>query len=264
VSQTQYAAHARFFRRQQGPLIVATAIVVFVAVGIVKPWPEASSGRRAGTSGAVATASATAPASGSAPVAAPPVGPNTMSCLAGETEQVVAVERSAGREIRSWIAAVDEERDGPLGLRGVPISIFSTDVIGLGVCAPDGTAPASPAFGGALGDRDRQAATILDVQKITETGTGPIAIDVGVPSPLSGQSAGADTARLYAPPLATTAGRSQDPGGGSPAPGSLRPSIDEGVWPTGFYAIAFAFGSDPPGVVRWLRIELMPGAADQG
>jgi hypothetical protein len=277
MPETQYTAAARPFGPQRGPRIVAAVLIVFVAVAVIKPWPEPSSDRSSADGrSSPAAASSGAPASPS-PVPPPPPGPNTMSCLAGDQAQVVTVERAAGREVRSWIAASDEQQAEPLGLRQAPISIYSGHVVGIGICGPDRTAEAptpkapdesqpaaasqrTPASPAPTPVRAALAATIVDVVWLGVPGeaTGPESVGLG--SILPGQTAGVDTARLYGPPLNRPVPRpSATPPGParSPASSAVR---DPAAWPAGSWAIGFRYAADPPDVVRWVLVDILPVA----
>src|SRR6476646_8212216 len=100
MTDRQYSARGRPFGRERGPRIVLTGLALFVLVAIVKPWPGASD-RRPDASGATALAPPTAspsPGASEAPIPTPTAEPNTMACLAGDVEQIVTLERSAGRK----------------------------------------------------------------------------------------------------------------------------------------------------------------------
>ena len=272
MSQTEYAATARPYGRQRGPRIVAAALALFVVVAIVKPWPDGTTGRRPATPDGSATGSAFAVASVSPTAASASVGPNTMACLSGDRPQVVTVERAAGREIRSWIAVVDEQQPTPVGLRQSPISIFSSHVVGLGVCAPEqGSVEAPPAVASPANasatprptSRRDPAATIVVVTMLGGTGGTGAAVNVEVGPALPGQTSGIDTARLYGPPAAA-ASAAQAAASDKPAAGSPAPRKPTASWPVGSWAIGFRYADDGPGVVRWVLVDILPGAAGSG
>jgi hypothetical protein len=180
-----------------------------------------------------------------------------MACMTDDTEQVVLIERWAGNEVRSWVASADLIVPGPLDPRLVPMTIFSSHVIGLGVCAPRAPVGAQ-----------RPAATLLDVRSIVKTVDGATAVDLGNPDPITLRPNGAEPAALYGPPApsaplepTTTRPPSGPPASSAGAPG---PADAWPVWPTGSYAIAFRFASDGPDVVRWLRVDLVRGAGGAG
>jgi hypothetical protein len=171
-------------------------------------------------------------------------------------EQVVIIERWAGHEVRSWVAAVDMTASGPLDPRLVPVSIFSNHVIGLGVCAPRAQ----------VGTQE-PAAQLLDVQSIVAG--GQMAVDIGRPAPITVQRSGQDLAVLYGAPAVTLSRASAGPAASEPPPRAssgtgLPAPTDRATWPTGSYAIAFRFPSDARYVVRWLRIDLIRGAGTSG
>jgi hypothetical protein len=185
-----------------------------------------------------------------------------MACLTDETEQIVMIERWAGNEVRSWVASADVPATGPLDPRLVPVSVFSSHAIGLGVCAPRAQLGAQ-----------RPAAQLLDVFSIVRTADSVHASDLGPPALITVQPSGPEPAVLYGAPRAALP--SPSPGGsvipvpvksssasGAPAPSpDIAPAPDAWpAWPIGSYAIGFRFLSDDPNVVRWLRVDLITGA----
>ena len=180
-----------------------------------------------------------------------------MACLTDETEQIVLLERWAGNEVRSWVASAEVPATGPLDPGLVPVSIFSSHVIGLGVCAPRAQLGAQ-----------RPAAQVVDVFSIVRTPDGVHAADLGRPDAITQQPTGPEPAVLYGVPQAALPNLS--PRGsvvlpaGSALPSIAVPSPDiapaTDAWPTGSYAIGFRFLSDDPNLVRWLRVDLIKGA----
>lgn len=255
------------FERRRMPSIIVGGVVIFLLVALIKPWSfgdDGSTDGRPGSGGPIAGASGLAidptptPATPSSPATPSPIpDPNAMACLTDDSEQVVLIERWAGNEVRSWAASADMIVPGPLDTRLVPITIFSSHVIGLGVCAPRAPIGAQ-----------RPAATLLDVRSIVQSADGPQAIDLGSPELITQRPSGPEPAVLYGPPAAsappettraTAPTGSPAASGGTPAPAGTWPS-----WPTGSYAIAFKFASDGPNVVRWLRVDLVKGAGGAG
>ncbi len=255
------------FERARAPSVLVGCIVTFLLVALLKPWSfrqDGSEGGRQGThesvagaNGLAAGATSSLPASFASPTPTAVPDPNAMACLTDDTEQVVLIERWAGNEVRSWVASTDLIVPGPLDPRLTPISIFSSHVIGLGVCAARAPIGAQ-----------RPAATLLDVRSIVQAADGPGAIDLGRPELITQRPSGPEPAVLYGPPAAsappkptrtTAPSGSPTASGGTPAPAGTWPS-----WPTGSYAIAFRFASDRPNVVRWLRVDLIKGAGGAG
>lgn len=258
------------FARPREPSILVAAVVVFLLVALLKPWSFGESPSASRSSAGAAVASGRQPANGSppSPRASAVRDPNTMDCLADPAEQVVILERWAGHEVRSWVAAADVDASGPLDDRLEPISFFSIHVIGLGICAPN--------------DRsgDRAAARFLGVQSIVQTDAGALAVDLGQPDALTRQPGGAELAVLYGAPDGAGAAspvRSSPAGAlpdaaetnapiqaGNQPPGAsserYRSNGDPASWPVGSYAIAFRFASDGARDLRWLRIDLIQGA----
>ncbi len=244
--------------------ILAASIVVALALAVLKPWSLVQTGPGTGAGSAVplrATPTGS-PGSASAGPSAPPGDPSAMACLADETEQVLTVERSADREVRSWIAVPELAATGPLDPRLVPVTIFSSHVVGVGVCAARTAAGASPPPG-AAGPGAGSGATIVDVEAITIVAGVAVATDLGPPQPLAGALNSTDPAPLYGPP-AGGVGPSPSGAPASGAPGPPSPSPQEAAWRAGSYAIAFRFPFDADTVVRWLRIDLVTGVGGGG
>ena len=252
--------------------ILAAAVVVALALAVVKPWSLGQAGPGAGANGSAVPSRATptsSPGSASASPSAPSGDPNAMACLADETEQVLTVERSADREVRSWIAVPELAATGPLDPRLVPLTIFSSHVVGIGICAARTAAGVSP-MPGAVGPGAGSGATIVDVESITVVSGVPAATDLGPPQLLAGALNSTDPALLYGPP---PGGAASSPRGSPSASAraaatpratdaidSPSPSPGEVAWRAGSYAIAFRFPFDDGTVVRWLRIDLVTGA----
>ncbi len=247
--------------------IMTVAVIVLVALAIAKPWTLVATGSPEGPAADPIPASAnpaTNPGDRSAIPTAPSGDPNAMACLAGETEQLLTIERSAGREVRSWIAVPRIAAAGPLDPRLVPLTIFSSRVVGLGVCAARTDLGALPP-GGPSEAGGGSAATLLDVRSITNVAGGAAAIDLGPPSLLPDALNRLDPALLYGPPHPAEPASSASPGpptksASADLPSGPSPSPGLPTWRAGSYAIAFRFGSDDVTVVRWLRVELLTGA----
>lgn len=251
--------------------ILATAIVVALALAVVKPWSLGQAGPGAGASGIAIPLRATptgSPGIASATPSAPPGDPSAMACLAGEAEQVLTVERSADREVRSWIVVPELAATGPLDPRLVPLTIFSSHVVGVGVCAARTGAGVSPTPGTA-GPGAGSGATIVDVESISIVAGVAVAADRGPPQMLAGALNSTDPAPLYGPPVgvAPSPGEPASPSahatattratGGTDSP---TPSSGAMAWRAGSYALEFRFPFEDRTVVRWLRIDLVTGA----
>ncbi len=251
---------------------MAVATVVLIGLAIAKPWSLVQT-RAPNAETAVSAPAVTLPAQSAIP--STPLGdPKAMACLAGDSAQVVTIERSAGREVRSWIAVRASAATGPLD-PGLPtLAIFSTHIVGLGVCAARATSRSSPRVGEEQG-RNSSAATVIDVQWITDVSGVPAAVDLGPPTLLPDPLNDLDPALLYGPPPVDAAvppvnGPSRPSPGGvgaspTPAPAtatspSSSPSFGGQTWRPGVYVIAFRFPSDDLAVMRWLRLDLMAGA----
>jgi hypothetical protein len=252
--------------------ILASSIVVALALAVLKPWSLVQTGPGTGASGSAVPLWATptgSPGSASTSPSAPPGDPNAMACLADETEQVLTVERSADREVRSWIAAPELAATGPLDPRLVPLTVFSSHVVGIGVCAARTAAGVSPTPG-AGGPGAGSGATILDVESITIVSGVAVAADLGPPQLLAGALNSTDPAPLYGPPPTGVPAATSSHAGAPSAHASVTtratdvqdsasPTPGEAAWRAGSYAIAFRFPFDAGTVVRWLRIDLVTG-----
>ncbi len=243
--------------------ILAAAIVVALALAVVKPWSLGQAGPGANGSAIPLRATPTgSPGIASVSPTTPAGDPNAMACLAGEAEQVLTVERSADREVRSWIAVPGLAATGPLDPRLVPLTIFSSHVVGLGVCAARPGTGASPVSEAPTAGSE-SGATLVDVRSITLVAGVATATDLGPPQLLPDALNGQDPALLYGPPsvggpAATASATTQaSRATGSPSPPA---SSGEAAWRAGWYAIAFRFASDDASVLRWLRIDLATGA----
>lgn len=267
----------RRFEHRRSPTIIVAVLVTFVLTSLIKPWsllegPVASEPATVAPPSGSGLAIGGTPSPATSPTAAPTpaiVDPNAMACYTDAAEQVVVIDRWEGTEVRSWVAAKDSIVPGPLDPRLAPVPIFSTHAIGIGVCAPRASTGAQ-----------EPAAHLLEIAAIIRTDAGLDAIDLGEPVLITLQPTGTEPALLYgaptlARPLASpvpstlvlpTPGASTSPGA-SPGPSadatsSATPPPVEArpTWPTGSYSIAFRFASDSPNLVRWLRIDLIPGA----
>ena len=262
------------FGRPREPSILVAVIAAFLLIALLKPWSfgddrsrwPADRGRAARRPPAVGPDCV----AGEPSLATTPsiLDPNAMACLTDATEQVVIIERWAGHEVRSWVAAADMTVSDPLDERLVPISIFSTHVIGLGVCAPRAIGGGPP------------AARLLDVQAIVQAASGRRAVDLGEPERISLESSDPEPAVLYGAPYSTRPSPTpalrrldsnfdpNDPQPTSKPPtssgGPVLSAADLATWPTGSYAIGFRFATDGTGIVRWLRIDLIKGAGAAG
>lgn len=248
MDQEPYAVHVEgTFERPRGPSIVVGAILAGVLLALLKPWSFGGSGGPDTRSSARPSAAAGVVTS-FAPTPSPQVDPNGMLCLGGDVEQVVAYERSAKVEVRNWIAVDDVPVAGPLDPQVSQITIFSSRVVGLGICGPY------------AGEGVPVAGRILDVQLIATTPDEPPTKDLGRPRQLTLELGGADAAVLYGSPQELVVAPEPPVGAASPSPDTDLPTLR--AWSTGTYAIAFTFAADRPGVVRWLRIDLVAGAGE--
>jgi hypothetical protein len=262
------------FGRPREPSILVAVIAAFLLIALLKPWSFGEDGSDSGRPGARdAIPSGSGLATGGEPslAATPSIpDPNAMACMTDATEQVVIIERWAGHEVRSWVAAADMTASGPLDERLVPLSIFSSHVIALGICASRAQ----------IGITRQPAARLLAVESIVQTVSGPLVVDLGKPDPITLQLSGLEPAVLFGAPVVTLPRASVgpprfDPPAGAtatepppetPTSGTGLPSPTDGraTWPTGSYAIAFRFPLDRSNIVRWLRIDIIQGAGATG
>ena len=172
---------------------------------IAKPWSLVATGSPAGAvSGSPIPPRPTrrrTPAIGPYPPAATPSGdPNAMACLADETEQVLTVERSAEREVRSWIAVPDLST--PRAARpatGAPHDLLEPRGGSRGLCR--GTTSGLAPIGGPAGVGEASGAIVTDVQSITIVAGMPRAQSIsGRRACLPARSTATDPALLYGPP----------------------------------------------------------------
>jgi hypothetical protein len=111
----------------RGPALIVIAIAVFVAVALIKPWPDAAGPR-------ATFGPATAP-----PTAVPSVDPLAairLDCQDPPSWRIFTRERWPGGQLRSWRSLEPlAVASGPLdpALRAVPIS---PEIVALGYCAP--------------------------------------------------------------------------------------------------------------------------------
>jgi hypothetical protein len=258
MDQEPNAVHVEgTFERPRAPSIVIVALVAGVVLALVKPWSFGGSGAPDVRSSALPSGATGGVLASAAPGPSLQVDPNGMLCLGGDVEQVVAYERSADAEVevRNWIAVDDVPATGPLDPRLARIRIFSSNVVGLGIC------------GRFTGEGTPVAGRIIDVQ-VASTTPGKPAKDLGRPRQITLELGGQDAAVLYGSPQelvvlpdpAADASPASSGTDGSGASGAAQPTLRP--WSRGTYAIAFAFAWDDPTVVRWLGIDLLPGAGE--
>ncbi len=248
------------FARPRGPLIIVGATVVFLALALVKPWSFGGSGSSSGVRPPAGLVSHPRSPDQSGPLPVATIAdPNAMSCNAGDVEQLLLIERWPGNEVRDWIAVSDAPVSGPLDFRITKLVVFSSHVVGLGICG------ARSLVGGFM-----PAARIVDVQSIGPTTGGSVAVDLGAPASITIAADADGAAVLFGPPEGALSRASQGPPTLSDSPGPTGPIRLGGgrpnflTWATGSYAIAFIFPSEGPNVVRWLRIDLRRGARGVG
>jgi hypothetical protein len=236
---------------RRGTSAVVVIGIVLVAVAILKPW---TFGRPAGAedvprSGAHPTLAATL--SSPAPVATVVIwDPNAMACMSSEGNRVLALLRAPGLEVRTWLTLDDTSLADPLDPAAVPLRLPSSHVIGLGICARRAVQASAVA----------SAAQILDVEAVAPGGR--LARDLGVPPVISQQLGIPSLGVLYGPPATLVAPTPRVEGSASPEPTGAEASWP--IWPVGDYALAFRFAGDPPSVVRWVQLDILPAGGKYG
>jgi hypothetical protein len=226
---------------KRGPSIAIALVAVVLAVAAIKPW---SIGRSPAPTNAAPAASSEQGSAGSADVQAPPkptaiADANAMNCMAEDVEQLLLIERSEGREVRSWIAFRDVHGDD-VG-RDVPsVELYSNDIVGLGICAPGSGAAPVPS-GGLLPPAGKTAGSVIGIEWLAGPGATPR--ELAVPDPIT--LARLDGfAILYGPPM------QRQP---VPSPGSPGTSF----WPAGTYDVRFRFPFDSVGTIRRVQLEIV-------
>lgn len=246
------------FERRRGPSILVGVVGILVFVAVVKPWSFGGGGGAAGSRPpARSMPGGTAALDGAAvpPASAGMPDSNALACLAGDTEQLVLLERWADNEVRSWIAVASSDATGPLDTTIPTTTIYSSHVIGVGIC------PRRSPNGSSVG-----GARIHDVQRISLSSTGRAGVDLGAWAPITRLTENPEWAVLYGP--AAFALESSEPFNAQPralSPGSI-PTLEPhpAVWPNGVYALGFSFPLDPTTRLHWLQVEIRPGAPGAG
>jgi len=246
--------------RRQGPSVVLVLAAALVALAILKPWGiGASSGPPTTTRSSLpASASAGPPSTPIAEVAVPD--PNAMACMSSEGDRLLALLRAPGLEVRTWLTLNPSNLADPADPSVVPLRLPTSHVIGLGVCARRTVQESSVA----------SAAEIVDVVLVTTP--GPVALtDLGAPVVITRQPGPPSLGVLYGPPAGLVSARSpaavtarppSNPGPGAPDPSAGAESWP--IWPAGSYALAFRYPADPPSVVRWVRLDIVPAVGKYG
>jgi hypothetical protein len=167
---------------------LAGVVVAAVVLLILKPWAaDPSLPRPSGTPRANASSRppASSPSTARTPARSPV--PGSIPCISEVDWRVVTVERTAGRESRSWVAVEPRAAQGPRD--PVPrVRVVAGRLLGLGFCAPE-------SMRGGIGD--------VEVSRLSGTGgAGPV-------RPLAGlrlvAPAGSGAATVYAPPARAAA-----------------------------------------------------------
>ena len=178
------------------------AVVVLVGVALVialwKPWesrPAGAPSRSPVPSVAAGESAVPSGLAGGRP-ARPTTDPRAVACTAGSGWRVVTLERSEGRESRSWMAIEPAPASGP-GDTAIPVRDVVTErLLGLGYCPPEAD--------------ERALAGNLSVTVFRLSGRGRPPVVLRRIQPLSRPSPG--NATLYAPPAGGRAANAWAPG----------------------------------------------------
>ena len=237
-------------RTSRSSLPIVALVVGFLLLATAKPWagvgsPGPSVEPRE-TPPAIAGSSPSAP--GTPPAASPtvaPEDPNATPCLSASGERLVTLVRTPDQEVRSWQLTTGAEGRDALQPGIVAVQIPAIHVVGIGICAyqPDQASEVRP------------AAEVLDVILVEPAGGG--IEDLGQPSPIT-LDLDRQGARLYGAPASLRIG----PDGSFVLPGPsngmmLGPGPRLAAWAVGAYAMAFRYPADDPGVVRWIRFDIV-------
>jgi hypothetical protein len=171
-----------------------------------------------------------------------------MDCGATAAQQLVTLERRPGNEIRSWAVISTDLASGPLDPAIARVAVYSSHIVGLGICAPK-------SFGGPSSEVGSS------IEAIWPINTGGPVVTVGrsgTAPRLTVDDSGPGTAVLYGPPIFP--GPTAEPV--SKGPEASTPPDAAVVWPFGSYAVAFVFPADPTQQRRWLRIDILPSGRE--
>ena len=227
--------------------------IVLVAIGLVvfatlKPWGIGGAGPTVpASSRAPGDIPAGATASSSTPAGPDIWDPNAMACMSSEGDRLLALQRTADEEVRTWLVLGDTALSDPLDPAAVPLRLPSSHVIGLGVCARR-VVQASELS---------SAAQVVDVETVAVGGGS--ARDLGAPCVITRQLGIPYLGVLYGPPPSLAGGTcpvieaSSPPDAGSPVPSQRPPT----TWPIGSYTFGFRFSGDASSVTRWLRLDIV-------
>lgn len=117
--------------------LVLIIVVVGLGVAIVKPWDPGLSGRPARADPSSSPAEETSLALPTI-AATGSIDPLAIPCLTDAASwRVVTVERTSGRETRSWIAIQPTTAAGPSDPNIPQVRVVADALGGLGFCAPD-------------------------------------------------------------------------------------------------------------------------------
>jgi hypothetical protein len=163
---------------------VALAVAVAIALAILKPWGDGSSGHAAPPirdEAAFVAAAASAPSSRTAPPSRlpdPSLRADQIACPVADW-RIVSLDRLADWTVRTWSPAEPAVASGPLDPSIPQLVLESHTVLGLGACASgepagDGVAGASTAIRIVAAWRRDQAAVVpVALERLERTTTPP-------------------------------------------------------------------------------------------
>jgi hypothetical protein len=223
----------RIAPRDRVPVVLAVALLAFVAVAVVKPWP---SGPPSIGLGPVRPVASETPA--------PSPTPDPLADLRRQCEEplgwrVYTIEDWSGRTLRAWRSLEPATAaSGPLD-PSIPIVPLGPVIEAVGYCSPWDGAERPP------------AASLVAAWSVPDPARGgePEALPVTSIAPNPPSVLGA----LFAPPPASPAVR-RPPAGGGPTirPEATMEPAAAARWPGGRYVLELA----APGWTRWWAVEI--------
>lgn len=224
---------------------VAFLALAFVGLAFLKPWAGAPVGSFAPTSSGN-LARATSDGHGidgspavdrRSPAASPEASlapdPNAILCLGPDGVELLTLVRWPGHEVRTWQPTSGAFGDRLLAPGLAPAVVYSSWVLGIGVCTIGGSSDHPSVSAGALVD-----VVALDAGH-------PTGVDLGAPTLINRISPDSSLGVLYGPPAAMPGGSAS----GAEAVGA--------TWAPGEYGLAFLFPEAPSQRVTWVRVRIL-------
>jgi hypothetical protein len=250
---------------RRGGLWLAGAALL-VALAVVKPWaalgpPRASDGP---TQSAVVASVGTLGEGAAADVAGLPTQPaapqpaDALHCLQPDGWRLVTYEQLPTQIERSWIVVTPATAAGPLDPAILVTTLVSSDMLGLGLCAP--------ASGLGSGPWRLVAPRITAIWHLTQAAGSSLLKTVPL-DPLVSTATPSGTASSGAAPDAYDGRTDPNVGGrlailyGPPQPSDLLPAGASlgpaAAWPAGRYVLSIALPGS--GIPLWLGLDLQAG-----